>query len=94
MTISFDDIENAFYFVSSDQPFMNSAYLCKKTGNIYYDLLDRLGLLDKWYNYEDMTEIYVSTDIETDGPAPGLNSMISFASACGEHERKYARKCL
>jgi len=28
-----------------------------------------------------MTEIYVSTDIETDGPAPGLNSMISFASA-------------
>ena len=28
-----------------------------------------------------MTEIYVSTDIEADGPAPGLNSMLSFASA-------------
>ena len=28
-----------------------------------------------------MAEIYVSTDIETDGPAPGLNSMLSFASA-------------
>jgi hypothetical protein len=28
-----------------------------------------------------MTEIYVSTDIETDGPVPGLNSMLSFASA-------------
>ncbi len=28
-----------------------------------------------------MTEIYVSTDIETDGPAPGLNSMLSFGSA-------------
>ncbi len=28
-----------------------------------------------------MTEIYVSTDIETDGPAPELNSMLSFASA-------------
>lgn len=28
-----------------------------------------------------MTEIYVSTDIESDGPAPGLNSMLSFASA-------------
>lgn len=26
-------------------------------------------------------EIYVSTDIETDGPAPGINSMLSFASA-------------
>ena len=28
-----------------------------------------------------MIEIYVSTDIETDGPVPGLNSMLSFASA-------------
>ena len=28
-----------------------------------------------------MTEIYVSTDVESDGPAPGLNSMLSFASA-------------
>src|SRR5947209_1555298 len=26
-------------------------------------------------------EIYVSTDIETDGPIPGPNSMLSFASA-------------
>jgi hypothetical protein len=28
-----------------------------------------------------MTEIYVSTDIESDGPIPGPNSMLSFASA-------------
>lgn len=28
-----------------------------------------------------MTEIYVSTDIETDGPIPGPHSMLSFASA-------------
>ena len=28
-----------------------------------------------------MAEIYVSTDVETDGPVPGLNSMLSFASA-------------
>ncbi len=28
-----------------------------------------------------MSEIYVSTDVETDGPVPGLNSMLSFASA-------------
>ena len=28
-----------------------------------------------------MPEIYVSTDIETDGPTPGLNSMLSFGSA-------------
>jgi hypothetical protein len=28
-----------------------------------------------------MDEIYVSTDVETDGPIPGPNSMLSFASA-------------
>lgn len=28
-----------------------------------------------------MIEIYVSTDIEADGPIPGPNSMLSFASA-------------
>ncbi len=28
-----------------------------------------------------MAEIYVSTDVETDGPIPGLYSMLSFASA-------------
>lgn len=37
MAISFDDIENAFYFVSSDQEFMNSAFLCRETGEIFYD---------------------------------------------------------
>jgi hypothetical protein len=28
-----------------------------------------------------MPEVYVSTDVETDGPLPGPNSMLSFASA-------------
>ena len=28
-----------------------------------------------------MTEIYVSSDVETDGPIPGPYSMLSFASA-------------
>ncbi|MGH9844464.1 MAG: 3'-5' exonuclease [Blastocatellia bacterium] len=28
-----------------------------------------------------MNEIYVSTDVETDGPIPGINSMLSFGSA-------------
>ena len=28
-----------------------------------------------------MTEVYVSTDVETDGPIPGPNSMLSLASA-------------
>ncbi|HEY4328332.1 MAG TPA: exonuclease [Phycisphaerae bacterium] len=29
-----------------------------------------------------LTELYFSTDVETDGPIPGPNSMLSFASAC------------
>lgn len=28
-----------------------------------------------------MAEIYVSTDVETDGPIPGPHSMLSFGSA-------------
>ena len=36
MAISFDDIENAFFFVSMDQMFMHNAYLCKETGQIFY----------------------------------------------------------
>ena len=115
--INFSDIEEAFFFVSSDVPFMNEAVLNKKTGQIYYrseygdeddfpeyfagddyiaiphkndldlgvvlvfdfvrefipekyeqvrnifhrrgayrrykDLLDSLGLLEKWYEYEE-----------------------------------------
>ena len=36
MEISFDDIENAFMYVSSNQQYMNNAYLCKETGKIFY----------------------------------------------------------
>jgi hypothetical protein len=36
MAVSFDDIENAFLFVSMDQKFMHNAYLCKETGQIFY----------------------------------------------------------
>ena len=36
MTVSFSDIEDAFFFVSSDQQFMHNAYLCKETGEMFY----------------------------------------------------------
>ena len=35
-----------------------------------------------------MKEIYVSTDIETDGPTPGINSMLSFGSAAYTKEKE------
>ena len=34
-----------------------------------------------------MSEIYVSTDIEADGPIPGPNSMLSFASAAFREDK-------
>ena len=34
--ISFSDVEDAFLFVSSDQQFMNSAIINKKSGEVYY----------------------------------------------------------
>ena len=36
MAVSFDDLENAFLFVSMDQKYMHSAYLCKETGQFFY----------------------------------------------------------
>ena len=35
-----------------------------------------------------MAEIYVSTDVETDGPIPGPNSMLSFGSAAYTADKK------
>ena len=35
-----------------------------------------------------MAEIYVSTDVETDGPIPGPNSMLSFGSAAYTPDKK------
>jgi hypothetical protein len=35
-----------------------------------------------------MSEIYVSTDVEADGPIPGPNSMLSFASAAFSRDKK------
>jgi hypothetical protein len=37
---------------------------------------------------EPMREIYVSTDIETDGPIPGPHSMLSFGSAAFAPDRR------
>jgi hypothetical protein len=34
--IKFDEIENAFFYVSSNQPFMNSAVVNRITGKTYY----------------------------------------------------------
>jgi hypothetical protein len=37
-----------------------------------------------------MSEIYISTDVETDGPIPGPHSMLSFGSAAYRDDKKLA----
>ncbi len=36
MSVKFEDIEQAYHFVSSAEPCMNSVYLSKETGQSYY----------------------------------------------------------
>jgi hypothetical protein len=57
MAISFSDIEDAFIFVSMDQPGMHSAYLCKKTGEIFYT--SEMGDSDELPEDVDESDQYV-----------------------------------
>jgi hypothetical protein len=58
MAISFDDIENAFFFVSMDQKFMHNAYLCKETGEIFYT--SEIGDSDELPEDIDYPDKYIS----------------------------------
>jgi hypothetical protein len=59
MKIKFDDIENAFYFVSMGPRYGNQAILCKKTGKIFYisELGDSDDLPDDIEDPDKYTEI-------------------------------------
>jgi len=58
MAISFSDIEDAFFFVSMDQMFINNAYLCKETGQIFYT--SEMGDSDELPEDIDYPEKYIS----------------------------------
>jgi hypothetical protein len=64
MAILFDDIENAFLFVSMDQKFMHNAYLCKETGQIFYT--SELGDSDELPEDIDDTEKYITIPHKND----------------------------
>ena len=57
--MNFDDIEMALYYVSSDQPFINSAFISKVTGEVFYTSLigDSDELPDDIEESEDYIEI-------------------------------------
>ena len=64
--ISFKDIKDAFFFVSSSDYGMNSAVLCKKTGQIFYCSemgdLDEIG--DEDLDWDNCIEIPHKNDLD------------------------------
>ena len=64
MAISFDDIENAFLFVSMDQQGMHNAYLCKETGQLFYT--SEMGDSDELPEDIDDPEKYITIPHKND----------------------------
>jgi hypothetical protein len=64
MTISFNDIENAFFFVSMDQQDMHNAYLNKETGQIFYT--SELGDSDEPLEEVDYSDKYITIPHKND----------------------------
>ena len=62
--MKFDDIEMAFEYVSSEQPFMHSAYISRKTGQVYY--VSELGDSDELPDDIDDEDLYVSIPHKND----------------------------
>ena len=63
--MNFDDIENAFYFVSSGRPFEHSALISRATGQIYY--ISELGDSDELPDdVEDEPEKYLEVPHKND----------------------------
>ena len=75
--MKFDDIELAFMYVSSNQPFMNSAYISRQTGEVYY--VSELGDSDKLPDDIDDASIYVSIPHKNDLDL-GKNLVFDFVS--------------
>lgn len=62
--INFSDLEDAFFFVSSEQPSMNSAIINKRTGETFYrsDLTD-IDEFPENYESDDFIEIPHKNDL-------------------------------
>ncbi|WP_419659420.1 hypothetical protein Dvar_83130 [Desulfosarcina variabilis str. Montpellier] len=75
-TIKFDDIENAFMFVSMDQEFMSNACLCTETGQLFY--ASELAGIDEFPDDIDDPK-YISIPHKNDLDL-GRNLVIEFVS--------------
>jgi hypothetical protein len=76
MAITYDEIENAFIFVSMDRQYMHNAYLCKETGRIFYT--SEMGDSDELPDDIDDPK-YISIPHKNDLDL-GKNLVIEFAS--------------
>ncbi len=99
MKIKFQDIELAFEYVSSSQPLMNSAYISKTTGQIYYhsEMYDSDELPEDFYEKHDYIEMPHKNDLDlgqslvwqfVNEEIPGLTDKIrGFFSRRGAYSR-------
>jgi hypothetical protein len=64
--IKFQDIKLAFEYVSSSQPLMNSAYISKTTGQIYYhsEMYDSDEFPEDFFEKHDYIEIPHKNDLD------------------------------
>jgi hypothetical protein len=76
MAITFDEIENAFMFVSMDQRYMHNAYLCIETGQMFYT--SEMGDSDELPDDIDESK-YISIPHKNDLDL-GKNLVIEFVS--------------
>jgi len=65
MALKLDDIDDALIFVSMEEMFMNSAYLCRKTGQIFYtsEMGDSDELPDDIYENDQYVSIPHKNDL-------------------------------
>lgn len=97
--MSFSEIEDAFGFVSSDQPYMHRAYVSKTTGETFYqsDTSDLDELPEDIYENDDYIEIPHKNDLNlgqrlvwqfVEKEIPGLADKVrSFFSRKGAYSR-------
>ena len=78
MHIDFDTIELAFGFVSSDRQYVDSAFLCKKTGQTYF--VSEFGDSDELPDDIDDAEHYLAIPHKNE-LEPGMPLVRSFVSA-------------
>ena len=64
VSISFDDVTNAFEFVSAGQKFENDACICTNTGSIYYSSV--LTGIDEFPDDVEESDHYISVPHKND----------------------------